>query len=145
MRHALLLSLLLASTSVAAQAAPKMDAAAVVKATELERFQAAEKIDLDRLGKLLADDLTYTHATGIVQTKAQFLDDLKTGKLQYKKIEPGELQVRVYGTSAVINGTAKLAVVSTGEDKKITLRFTDVWVYRSGRWQLVAWQSTKLP
>ncbi len=29
----------------------------------VERFQAAEKVDLDRLGKLLADDLTYTHST----------------------------------------------------------------------------------
>ncbi len=144
MRHVLLLSLLLA-TSAPARAASKATASDVVKAAELERFQAAEKVDLDRLGKLLADDLTYTHSTGALQTKAQLLDDLKTGKLQFKKIEPGELQVRVYGATAIINGTAKFSVVQNGEAKDVNLRFTDVWVNHAGRWQLVAWQSTKLP
>jgi hypothetical protein len=145
MRHALLLSLLLVSTSVRAESKPKVDAAAIVKAAELGRFEAAVKVDLEKLGKFLADDLTYTHSTGALQTKAQLLDDLKTGKLQFKKIEPGELQIRVYGATAIINGTAKFSVVSNGEAKDINLRFTDVWVDHAGRWQLVAWQSTKLP
>ena len=146
MRHALLLSLLLASTAVPAraEAAPKAAAGDGVKAAELQRFEAAQKVDLDLLGKLLADDLTYTHSTGILQTKAQLLDGLKTGKLQFKKIEPGELQVRVYGATAVINGTARFSVVQNGEAKAVNLRFTDVWVSHAGRWQMVAWQSTKL-
>jgi hypothetical protein len=147
MRHALLLSLLLASTALPAraEAKPKASASDVVKAAELQRFEAAQKVDLDLLGKLLGDDLTYTHSTGALQTKAQLLDDLKTGKLQFKKIEPGELQVRVFGAAALINGTAKFSVVSNGEAKDINLRFTDVWINRAGRWQMVAWQSTKLP
>ena len=143
MTHVLLLSLLLA-TSAPARAASKAAPADVVKAAELQRFEAGQKVDLDRLGKLLGDDLTYTHSTGALQTKAQLLDDLKTGKLQFKKIEPGELQVRVFGATAVINGTAKFSVVQNGEAKDVNLRFTDVWVNRAGRWQLVAWQSTKL-
>jgi ketosteroid isomerase-like protein len=149
MRHALLLSLLLVSAAIpdarAASKAPKAGAADVVKAAELERFAAAEQDDLDGLGGLLADDLTYTHSTGELQTKAQFLDRLKSGKLKFKKIEPSDLQVRVYGATAIITGTAKLAVVSDGQPKDVNIRFTDAWVNRAGRWQLVAWQSTKLP
>ena len=146
MRHALLLSLLLVSAATAdARAESKAPKGDVVKAAELKRFEAATKVDLDALAKLLGDDLTYTHSTGALQTKAQLLDDLKTGKLQFKKIEPADLQVRVFGTTAVINGTAKLAVVSNGEAKDVSLRFTDVWVNRAGHWQMVAWQSTKLP
>jgi len=34
--------------------------------------------------------------------------------------------------------------VQNGEAKDVNLRFTDVWVNRAGRWQMVAWQSTKL-
>lgn len=149
MRHALLVSLLLVSAAIPAARAeskpPKAAAGDVVKAAELERFEAAEKNDLGVLGKLLGDDLTYTHSTGALQTKAQLLDDLKSGKLQFKKIEPSDLQVRVYGATAIINGTAKLAVVSDGQPKDVNIRFTDVWVNRAGRWQMVAWQSTKLP
>jgi hypothetical protein len=149
MRHALLLSLSLVSAAVAdARAEPKLPkatAADAVRAAELKRFEAAEKTDLDGLGKMLADDLTYTHSTGVLQTKAQLLDDLKSGKLQFKKIEPADLQVRVFGTTAIINGTAKIAVVSAGQAKDVSIRFTDAWVNRAGHWQMVAWQSTKLP
>jgi hypothetical protein len=124
--------------------APPPPAGDVVKAAELKRFEAAQKSDLDALGQLLADDLTYTHSTGVLETKAVFLDSLKSGKLQFKKIEPADLQVRVYATTAVINGTAKISVVSEGQPKDVHIRFTDVWVSHAGRWQMVAWQSTKL-
>jgi hypothetical protein len=146
MRHAVFVSLLLASHP-AAWAAPAASAshdADVVKAAELKRFEAAVKVDLDTLGKLLGDDLTYTHSTGALETKAQFLESLKSGKLKFKSIEPSDLRVRVYGATAIINGTAKLSVVSDGQPKDVTIRFTDVWVNRAGQWQMVAWQSTKL-
>src|SRR6476619_4301006 len=138
MRNFLLLSLLLVSTVPAASAeakAPKAAPADAVKALELQRFEAATKNDLDTLGKLLADDLTYTHSTGVLETKTVFLESLKSGKLQFKTIEPADLQVRVYGDTAVINGTAKVSVVSEGKPKDISLRFTDVWVSRAGKWQ----------
>ena len=149
MRRSLLLSLLLVlavpvTATRAETKAPKAPAGDVVKAAELKRFEAAQKSDLDALGQLLADDLTYTHSTGVLETKAVFLDSLKSGKLQFKKIEPADLQVRVYATNAVINGTAKISVVSEGQPKDVHIRFTDVWVSHAGRWQMVAWQSTKL-
>ena len=147
MRHALLLSLLLVSTvspAARAEKKPKEAPEVAVKAAELQRFEAATKNDLDTLGKLLADDLTYTHSTGVLETKAQFIGSLKAGKLKFKKIEPADVQVRVYGKTALINGTAKLAVVSDGHPKDVNIRFTDVWVSRAGQWQMVAWQSTKL-
>ena len=144
MRHALLLSLLLVSTAARAES-KKPSADAVVKAAELARFEAATKNDLDTLGKLLADDLTYTHSTGVLETKEVFLASLKSGKLQFKKIEPADLLVRVFDKTAVINGTAKVSVVSEGQPKDLSLRFTDVWVNRAGKWQMVAWQSVKLP
>jgi ketosteroid isomerase-like protein len=147
MRRTLLLSLLLICTAAPAIGAsakpPKADAGDTVKAAELARFEAAQKNDLEALGKLLADDLTYTHSTGRLETKAAFLESLKSGKLQFKKIEPADLQVRVYGTTVVINGTAKMSVVNDGQAKDIALRFTDVWVNRAGHWQMVAWQSSK--
>jgi ketosteroid isomerase-like protein len=147
MRRPLLLSLLLICTAAPASAGeakpPKAGASDVVKAAEMARFEAAQKVDLETLAKLLADDLTYTHSTGRLETKAAFLESLKTGKLQFKTIEPADLQVRVFGTTAVINGTAKMSVVNEGQAKDIALRFTDVWVNHAGRWQMVAWQSSK--
>ena len=31
------------------------------------------------------------------------------------------------------------------EDRQFGVRYTDVYLRRSGRWQLLAWQSTRLP
>jgi hypothetical protein len=146
MRRPLLLSLLFVLAAPAAGAkGPKVAPADAAKAAELQRFEAATKNDLDALGKLLSDDLTYTHSTGVLESKTVFLESLKSGTLQFKKIEPADLQVRVFGTTAVINGTATMAVISKGEAKDVHLRYTDVWVNSAGRWQMVAWQSTKLP
>jgi hypothetical protein len=147
MRRSLLLSLMLVLAAPAAGAkekAPKVPPADAVKAAELQRFEAATKNDLETLGKLLSDDLTYTHSTGILESKTVFLESLKSGKLQFKKIEPADLQVRVFGATAVINGTATLAVVSDGQPKDVHIRFTDVWVSGKSGWQMVAWQSTKV-
>lgn len=143
MRRAGPVLLILAFAASPTWAAPKP--ADAVKALELQRFEATVKNDLEALGKLLADDLTYTHSNGAVDTKAQYIEALKSGKVRYDKIEPGELQVRLYGNTAIINGEAKLSVVSEGQTKALSLRFTDVWARRAGRWQMVAWQSTRLP
>ena len=144
MRRSLLLPLLLVLVVPVVRAESKSPKAPadVVKAAELARFDAAQKNDLDALGKLLADDLTYTHSTGVLETKAVFLDSLRSGKLQFKKIEPADLQVRVYATTAVINGTAKISVVSEGQPKDVHIRFTDVWVLRNNQWVCVAEQLT---
>jgi ketosteroid isomerase-like protein len=132
------------ASSLAAQGARSREADAV-RAAELKRFEVMTKGDLAALTKILADDLTYTHSTGTLDNKEQFLESLRSGRVRYQSIEPGELQVRAYGNSAVINGRAKLVVISDGQNKNVELRFTDVWVKRSGRWQMVAWQSTRVP
>jgi hypothetical protein len=31
-----------------------------------------------------------------------------------------------------------------GKETPVKLRFTDVFVFEAGRWQMVSWQSTKL-
>jgi hypothetical protein len=121
-------------------------AEAAVRSAELKRFEVMVKNDLAALEKALGDDLTYTHSSGVVDTKAQFLESLRSGRVRYQSIEPvGDLKVRVYGSTAVINGKAKVVVASGGQTKDLLLLFTDVWLKRAGRWQMVAWQSTKPP
>src|SRR5262245_52458015 len=51
-----------------------------VKKLEIERFQAQEKNDFAALERLLADDLVYTHSSAAVDTKAGYIDALKSGK-----------------------------------------------------------------
>lgn len=116
-----------------------------VKALDQKRFEAMTKNDLDTLGTLLADDLTYHHSSGAADSKAAYIETLRTGKTRYHTIEPSDVSVRVYGTTAIVTGTAKLSFTSNGQPVNATLRYTDVWVQRGNAWQMVAWQSTRLP
>ena len=118
---------------------------AVVRAVDQRRFEAMTARDLRALDTLLADDLTYTHTTGKVDTKATLLDDLRAGRLVYESITPGAIHVHVHGDAAILAGTARMQVRADDAVQRFSIRFTETYLKRGGRWQLVAWQSTRLP
>lgn len=45
----------------------------------------------------------------------------------------------------VLTGVAQIKVVSNGNPNTFGVRFTDVCAKRNGRWQVVTWQSRRLP
>jgi len=116
-----------------------------IRQCEIRRFQAMVRGDVAALDAVLSEDLSYTHATGVHETKAEFLAKLKAGQLKYESITPEDLQVRVYGTMGVVTGVSRVKVQSRGEALSFQLRFTDVYVKKDNRWQMVAWQATRLP
>jgi hypothetical protein len=65
--------------------------------------------------------------------------------MQYQQMTVLEQHFRMHGLIGIINGVVHVAVRMAGSDREFSLRYTDVYVRRSGRWQLLAWQSTRLP
>jgi hypothetical protein len=119
------------------------DGTAAVKAVELQRFEFMVQGDTTLLERLLAEDLTYVHSTGVVDTKASFLQSLASGKLRYLALTPSEIAVRLLGTAAaVVTGRADIKVVANGKEISFPARFTSVYAKHHGRWLLAAWQST---
>ena len=116
-----------------------------MKELDAKRFVATTKNDFDTLASLLADDLVYVHSSSNVDGKTAYVDNLRSGKTKYESIEPADVKVRVYGDTAIVNGTAKLSVTTDGKTNSFSLRYTDVWVMRDNKWQMVTWQSTRLP
>jgi ketosteroid isomerase-like protein len=139
LRIASLLAFLLAPT-VAAD-----DPSAEIRAADARRMAAMVAVDIPALEGLLAEELTYTHSSGVVETRAQFLANLTARKLRYRSMTPSEVSVRGYGDVAVATGRADVQVTNEGVDLALPLRFTEVWVKRDGSWKLVVWQSTRKP
>jgi ketosteroid isomerase-like protein len=111
-----------------------------------ERTEAMVKGDLAALDALLGDDLNYVHSSTKVDTKASFLENLRSGAAKYKAFQREESNTRLYGDSAVNTGVATVSVENQGQaPMTFKIRFTDVWVKRGEKWQMVAWQSTRLP
>lgn len=120
--------------------------AAPARFVELTRARIAADFRADRaaLDTLLADDLSYARTSGLLHTKAQVLALVGAGgPYQLDSSTPDSLAARVYGDAAVVTGL--LTVKLTAQPAPYTLRFTDVWARRAGRWQLVAFHASRLP
>ena len=109
------------------------------------RFKAMVRGDLTALRMALSDQLTYTHSSGRHDTKAEFLASLTLGQLSYKAIIPEARTVRVYGGVGTVTGTARMEVAARGQDAHFRIRYLAVYVKAQDRWQMVAWQSTRVP
>lgn len=145
MRMMMMVGALLLSAAAGVSAQPSQADADAVKAAELRRFEVMTGKDYTALATLLGDDLVYTHSSATVDSKASYLESLTSGRVTYKVIKPANLQVRVFGDIAVIHGEAAMNVDANGQVMNNTLRFTDIWTKRDGRWQMIAWQSTRMP
>ncbi len=116
-----------------------------IRAVEERRFDAMVRGDVAALDEILAEDLSYVHATAAFETKADFLRRLRTGDLKYEGVGPESQEVRVYGSTGVVTGTARVQVRSGGKPLEFRMRYTAVYVKRGNLWQMVAWQATRLP
>jgi hypothetical protein len=137
-----LLAALVMTVAVTGAAAQDGEEAAV-RAAEDRRIRALVEDDFAALEEVLADDLTYTHSNALVDTKASYIRTLRAGTTKYAAIDRDTPSVRLYGTTAVLTGTASMTM--RGLADPVRLRYTLVYVKRNGRWQAVAWQSTRLP
>ncbi len=135
-----LLALLLASP---AMAAPRGNAAAA-RATILERFDAALRGDVATLDRLLADDLDYCTFRGDCETKAQYIGEVKSGRLKYVSIQPTVDRVKLYADTATVTGRATVTAVRDGVEHTIHISWAGVLAWRDARWQLTTWTSTLL-
>ncbi len=112
---------------------------------EKQRFAALVSKDFGYLDKVLAEDLFYCHSSGLIDTKNSFIQSIKDGKLTYQEMNVEELKVRIYGKTAVITGVCGAKVLSNGQQLNTRFRFTDVYVKSKAGWQMVSWQSLRVP
>jgi ketosteroid isomerase-like protein len=97
------------------------------------------------LERTYADEYFHVHATGVVRTKAQWLADHRAGRTRLEYSRPDDIQVRIYGDTAValyhLRAKGRLAGRELAEGE---IRGMRVFVRRNGRWQCVAAQFTRV-
>src|SRR5215469_5101032 len=145
-RSLFLLSLPLVTTSLLAAQPETNLAAHDVMAAEKARIGALERSDIATLSQIMADDVTYVHASGKVDSKSSYLEAIRSGKLHYISWTAKNLRVRMIGTGAAIDGEYAVRVKDSRvqpEPFDITIFILTVYERRNGRWQQIAWQSTR--
>ena len=124
--------------------AERLSAEQEFKKLEEEIGQAWAKRDVASYDRILADDYTWTDFDGIVWTKAQDLEMLNSGEVVNTSYAVDDWKVRVYGDTAVVTGRNTVKEMWKGRDTSGQYRYTDTWVKRDGRWQLVASHTSKI-
>ena len=122
-----------AATSMVMAADIPADLAKAVKEYDEAQIQG----DGPALRRLVADDYTLIHSTGVLWGKAELIADYTTpgNKIEpFTILEPIE---KVWRDGAVMGGVVTLKGFEGGKPFTATLRFADVWAKRDGKWQVV--------
>ena len=138
-------SFLAGSAATAAVSAQNGAGSAEVRKTIDAFFAAVKKNDVAGAGRYLADDLIYTHSTGIVEGKQEYLNKLKTGDQKYTGVDFIKPTFRVFGNTAVVNTQARMTGATKGVPFDNTVFLLHVWVKQGNEWKLVAHQTTRKP
>jgi hypothetical protein len=106
--------------------------------------QAALKGDAGFFEKHLAAGYFGIGGDGRLRTKAESVQDFKSGVIKYESIDEREVKVNTYGNTAVVNSVASVKMTANGKPIGGNYRATFVYVKQGGDWREVAFQSTPL-
>ena len=105
---------------------------------ENESNQAWVKRDVEAYARLLADDYIETDPNGIMATKAEELELVRSTETTVTSAIADDFWVRVYGDAAVVTFRLTVKNLINGKETTGQERFTDTWIKRDDRWQCVA-------
>jgi ketosteroid isomerase-like protein len=117
--------------------------AAEILALDEAYGRAMVAADTAALEPLLAEDVTFTHATGTVEDKAGQLR--RVGRVRYHRYGTRDRVARRYGDAAVLTGTLAFSIQPPGaaQANDVELLVTQVWARSDGRWRLVAFHACR--
>ena len=114
-----------------------------VKKLEMDLAQRIVKGDWDQYAAQLMDDFEKNTAGGL-QDKATVMKELRSPDAKILDLSPEELEVRVYGETAIVTGHFTLVERRNGRVDTFFTREMDVFLKRNGRWMLAAEQATSV-
>ena len=112
---------------------------------EDKRIAATVAEDFSALEALVHEELIYTHSSGVVDSKASWIESMRSRKTRYRKVTPSRRKVRFYGDTALVTGHADIEAEIDGQPKSLKLMYLIAWTRTQQGWKFVAWQSAPRP
>ena len=110
------------------------DETAVLEATR-ERSRLLVEQQTDELDELLAPDFVAVHISGYEQTKAEWLDQIRSGQMRYHGFEDVTATVTIDGDSAVAVTRNLVDATIYGSRATWPLESTTTYVRDGGTWK----------
>jgi ketosteroid isomerase-like protein len=118
----------------------------IVKLEE-ELTQTESRLDVDGLDRIYADDIMVTAPIGICVDKPAVMSEIRMAaeKAIIGRYDKDDLKVRGYGDTAVSSYRMTAWATVEGTEIKRALCITNVWMKRTGNWEIVARHTASLP
>ena len=97
---------------------------------------------IDALEALFHEKAVFVHMGGTM-SRAQELDVIKGGSIQYKKADIQESSVRIIGTTAIVLNRIRLLAVVGGNEVTNPFVVTEVYVRQDDAWKLASLSFTR--
>lgn len=138
----LLVCCLVSSTLLLAQSADEKAVAAAVEKLR-KAMIAADKATLESLA---AEELSYGHSTGLVENRAEFVDQFVTRKTVFlDNLKFSDQTIRMAGDAAIVRHRLTADTNNNNVPGKVDIIILMVWKKQNGEWKLLARQAAKIP
>lgn len=112
-----------------------------VRKLERQWLDAYEQNNPEAMDRIVADDFTITFPNGAIQTKPQLMAMVRAPRRAAQpqmRFHTEDVQSRAYGDTVILIGRVVTEYERDGKTIKEQARYTDTYVQRKGRWQVVA-------
>ena len=98
----------------------------------------------DSLAALFSENVEYIHSNGWIENKTDIIADLKSGKLNYKRVDVSEAKVRLSKNVAILTRKGVFFVTMDNKDIEIKLLYSEIYIKEKGKWLLTHRHANKL-
>ena len=133
----------LLSSPAASLASPEADRAEIA-AIDTKYQEAVKRNDAETMAQILHEDFILVLGSGTTHTRAELLDDARSGRIKYERQDedPGTQTVRLWGDTAVVTARLWLKGVAEGAAFERRLWFSDTYVRTSKGWRYAFGQAS---
>ncbi|MGB8261256.1 MAG: nuclear transport factor 2 family protein [Terracidiphilus sp.] len=111
-----------------------------------ERWREAMlKGDVAAMDALLGDDYMAILPNGMLQSRDQAMNHMRTGATHFTLVEFSDRKVRFYGNTALVTSRAEVAGTTPEGDLTGSFRFTRVYARDThGAWKIVSFEASRI-
>ena len=114
------------------------EAIATIEAVNRRIEDAVVSKDFASLEALYADDFVFTHGTGLVQTKCQWLDSLRSHETRYVSRQLDSTSIELHAETATVTGRLLVCRQSETREMRYGLQYVREYSMKTGLWQLIS-------
>jgi ketosteroid isomerase-like protein len=111
---------------------------------ERDWAEAVVNPDWGAVRRIISDDFSVVDSTGHVWGQESYLDAIASGVAGIESLKIDDLEVRVYGGTAIVTGRLVYRAGLGRSDLNGAYRFTKVYVHRESGWLCVAAQEGRI-